>query len=277
MRAYFLHAFFICIIGYFIFLIHPVLLDQLGGTFLYYQTPQEYNDLKNLIYSQPKFSRTLWVPRQQRYNFYSYIHPAISATALFKATNSAEIFSRFRKIDTKEYLANISVQYIIVPYDSFGEIFMEDRKYDNEQYQDAVKQLDSIPWLKKINGFGRIAVYEIPFAKDHFWIDGQGSISYGMVNSTEYLIEIAVQKPTAVIFAESYSPYWVAEIGKKRVKSQKTKEGLNSFLLEKSGQYKVYFVKQKVYEYGRIISALTFFLMILLWRLRKKMNYYLYQ
>lgn len=270
-QTYFHQVFFICLIGYLIFIIYPVLLNQLGGTFIYYQTPQEYNDLKNLIYNQPKFSRTLWVPRQQRDNFYSYSHPAISATGLFKATNSAEIFKWLRKADTKEYLANISVQYIIVPYDVFGEIFVNDRKYDEKQYQDVIEQLDTITWLEKINGFGKIAVYKTISARDHFWIDGQGSISYRIVGPTEYRIKVGMEKSTTVVFTESYSPHWVAEIDNKTVKSQKTKEGLNSFLLEKTGEYRIYFVKQKIYDYGRIFSALSFLLiLILLWRLRKK-------
>lgn len=270
LQAYFSHVFFISIIVYFIFLLRPVFLSQLGGTFMHYQIPQEYEQLKNFLYNQPTFFRTLWVPRQQRYNFYSYTHPAISATGLFKATNSAEIFNRLRKVETKQYLANISVQYIIVPYDSFGEIFVKDRKYDKEQYLDVVKQLDSIKWLEKVKGFGNITVYKTPLIKDHFWIDGRGSVSYNTISPTEYRVEIRIQEPTTLIFSENFSQYWIAEIDNRAIKSQKTEEGLNSFLLEKTGQYKIYFVKQKVYEYGRTISALSFFLILmLLWRLRK--------
>lgn len=256
---------------YLLFLIYPVYSNQLKGTFAYRQIPNEYLKLKDFLHSQPTFSRTLWVPRPQRYNFYSYTHPAISATGLFKASNSAEIFNYLHKPNAKQYLATISVQYIIVPYDAFGEIFVKDRKYDEKKYQDVVKELDSITWLEKIDGFGKIAVYKTPFIKDHFWTDGQGSVSYSRISPTEYAIKAEMQKPITVIFSESYNPYWIVEIDNKAVKSQKTKEGLNSFLLKETGQYRIYFVKQKVYEYGRIISAVSFFLIILLlWRLRKK-------
>jgi len=55
-----------------------------------------------------------------------------------------------------------------VPYDSEGEIFLSDRKYDNKVYLKVVSEVDKISWLKTNFRFGKIAVFTVPNPKDHF-------------------------------------------------------------------------------------------------------------
>jgi hypothetical protein len=237
------------------------LLNQLNGTFKRHEIPKEYVDLKDFLYSKTNFSRTLWIPTQQRFNFYSYQYPAIAANQLFSAITSTEIVNKLAK--NKELLSDLSIKYVIVPYDSFGEIFVKDRKYDDKQYKNIVRQVDSIRWLERISGFGKIAVYENKGAKDHFWIDGAGSLSYEQLGVSEYKVQASIDKPTRIIFADSYDPYWRADTGNESLISARTENNLNSFLLQGKGEYtlRVYFSKQIYYEYGKIITL--FFIMLL--------------
>jgi len=253
------HLILLCAIGYFIFLIRPVFLNQLSGTFAKHEIPQEYVDLKTFLHNDTGFSRTLWVPVQPRYNYYSYMHPGISANRLFSASSSAEIVKRLSDKNSQELLSNLSIRYVIVPYDSFGEIFVKDRKYNENEYLETILALDRIDEFKKIDGFHKIAVYESIPHKDHFWIDSNGSISYAAISPVEYTVKVSISKqPATLIFTDYYSPYWQAYIGDKTVLSRKTDYNTNSFALEKEGTYTltVYFSKQKYYSYGRMITFL---------------------
>jgi len=245
-------------------LIRYVFLNQLSGTFKRHEIPQEYIKLKNFLYNQNNFSRTLWIPRQDRFNFFSYQHPAVSGEALFSATNSIGISKELKKKQAPELLSNLSIRYVIVPYDSFGEIFVSDKRYDEKQYKEIIKQLDSINWLKRLEGFGSIAVYEVAAAKDHFWIEGKGTLSYLSISTSLYKINISLDKPSNIIFTDNYSSYWVADKEGNKIKSKKTKYNMNSFYIDKKGEHPltVYFSKQDDYILGRKITLL--FVMLLL-------------
>jgi len=257
--------FLIFTISYLIFLMRPAIFGQLGGTFKQHEVPKEYVELKDLLNSQHQFFRTLWVPRRQRFTFVSNIHPAIEAMPLFKATNSAQIVSRLQGSESQRLLEELSVKYVIIPYDSLGEIFLRDRKYDEKQRIDLEKQLDNIGWLKKIKT-GKIAIYETYSYRDHFWLDKR-EISYRMVSPTRYLAEISTSTSfSPLIFSENYSPYWTARIGEELITSKKTKDGLNSFTFNKVGKYNVEisYVQEKYFYYGRLLSFSTVIVLVII-------------
>lgn len=254
--------------------IRPAILGQLGGTFKQYEVPREYVAFKDFIYNQPEFFRTLWVPRQQRFSFVSNIHPSIEINPLFNATSAAEAIIVLKKPGTKEYLSELSVKYIIVPYDSLGEIFQKDRKYDEKEYNKTVNDLSRIEWLKFIDGFGKIKVFETPTFKKHFYLKGDGEISDKMISPVQYFVNFSVNEDQSMIFSEKYNPYWVAKLDGKIIRSQKTATDLNSFSLKK-GKYdlEVIFLQEEFYNYGRIISlASLLIVIILILKLKKSPN-----
>jgi len=240
------------------FLIHPVILGQLRGTFKKHEVPKEYVILKDFLYKQPEFFRTLWVPRQERFTFLSNIHPSVEAGALFDATSSAQVIKDMGKKGS-QYFSELSVKYVIVPYDSLGEFFLTDRKYDKTMPENISKSLEVIPWLKRIDGFGNIKVFEALSPKDHLRLEKSGKISYKMISPTQYIINVSTVHDQKLIFSEKYNPSWVAKIKNKIVKSQKTSNNLNSFALEKGDlDLEIIFLQDKAYGYGRTISLATF-------------------
>lgn len=260
-------TFLLFVFLFLLFLIRPVFLNDLRGTFKQYGMQKEYMELKDFLVKKPTFFRTLWIPTQHRFNFYSFTHPAISAKELFTATNSAEIITQLHEEKTKDRLVNLSIQYIIVPYDSFGEIFVKDRKYNEKEYEEIIEGLKKISWLEKLERFGKIGVYSIvQKASDHFRIDGGGSVSYVMKKTDRYDINISASKPLRLIFVENYSPYWIAKINNKEIKSQKTEDNFNSFVIDKSGNYsgKIYFSKQEIYNYGKMASLVMLVISIII-------------
>lgn len=254
------------------FLIKPAIFGQLGGTFKKHEVPEEYIELKDFLYNQKEYFRTLWVPRQQRFSFASDIHPATEAEPLF-GTRSAEVLSK--KISSEQgqsLLSELSVKYVLIQYDSLGEQFLEDRKYSEKQRMEYEKKLDTILWLKKIRS-GKITVYEAPFKKDHFFLEKIGKISVITISPMHYVLTVSIDQPQNLIFSEGYSPYWILKNSQATIFSKKTKNGLNSFRLDQKGKYTVdlSFNLEKYYEYGRIISFLTVIaLTTCLIKLRKK-------
>ena len=236
------------------------------GIFKERKVPNEYIKLNNFISSQDEFFRTLWYPSYQRFGHLSETNPAISSQDLFKS----------KKLD-QVTLSDMAVKYVIIPYDSEGEIFLSDRKYDDKLYQKNVAELNKISWLKRVEGLGKIAVYEIASPKPHFFLDGESNnVTYKRKSSTEYLVNIQTQNEGRLVFSEGYDIGWIAEDESIKYKVSSIKYGkfLNSFILPKSGSYnlKIYYEPQKVASIGYIISGLT--MLSVLWAigisLRKK-------
>ncbi len=51
---------------FWVFSIHPAIFGQLKGTFEKHEVPKEYIELKDFLYNQPDFFRTLWIPRKNK-------------------------------------------------------------------------------------------------------------------------------------------------------------------------------------------------------------------
>ena len=253
------------------FLIRPAIFGQLGGTFKEREVPLEYVKLKDFLYRQPGFFRTLWIPRQHRFTYNFWSRMPVEAEPLLKKAKIADIISELRKPETKEYLSDLGIKYVIVPYDVYGEIFVRDRKYDPLAYQQTVRQLEAVPWLKKIGGFGKIAVFETPSFEDYFRLGVGGTLTYEMIGPSEYRVFVDINQPTSLIFSENYHSEWISIINSTIIKSQKTKSGTNGFQLVKSGSYKidVRFYQERFYDYGQIVSFMIL-LTVLFLILRKK-------
>ena len=198
------------------FLLQPVFLNQLNGTFAQHDIPNEYVDLKDFLHNQPDFFRTLWVPKRQRYNYYTYAHPAVAADRLFSATGSAGDLQSSRGANDR------------------------------------------------LSGFGNIAVYEAPVAKDHFWLDGKGGLTYTQIGPSTYKVNVSAASASQIVFTDAYSPYWVADTGSELLPSRKTAYDLNSFFITKAGDYEltVYFGKQKYFTYGGIVTFIFILLLL---------------
>ena len=250
--------------------IRQAVFGQLGGTFSKHDVPQEYIELKDFLYNQKEYFRTLWVPRQQRFSFVSNIHPAIEAELLFGTRNAEELSKKISNKKVQSLLSELSVKYILIQYDSLGEQFVKDGKYSEKYRTEYEKKLDTIPLLKKIRN-DKITVYEMPF-KDHFILDKSGKVSTIMINPMHYILTVSVDSPQNLIFSESFNSYWILTENDRVIHSIKTENGLNSFWLERQGKYRVNvsFSLEKYYQYGRIVSLLTITLLIICFAKLKK-------
>ncbi len=243
---------------FWLFTIRPAVLGKLGGTFAKHEVPLEYRELEDFLHQQPNFARTLWVPRQQRFSYGTLEHMPIEAEPLFRATTAAQLRVALEDPAGKQRLEDLGIGYIMVPYDSLGELFLTDRKYDGKKRQEYETVLDRLGWLTKIRS-GHLTVYQVPKHRDLFWISTNESIAYRRIRTDQYGVSLTVNAPTTVYFSQTYHPGWVLRSGNMRLKSERSSQGLNSFQILTPGSYEgiVEFEPQKYVTWGAAISILT--------------------
>ena len=283
--------FLLGVIGYLLLLIKPAILGELGGTFKTKEVPSDYLILKEFINNQGDFFRTFWVPKKQRFGFYSNNHPAISTESFVTDSICQEPFcslkkemaerwgkdclpndrcyvrelSYFLNFKTADILAQMAVKYVIVPFDSEEEIFIAEHQYNPQQREEVEEFLDTISWLKKIDVAEKIAVYELPESKDHFFGIGEemAEVQWQMINPTKYKVQVKnISRPFKLVFSETYDKLWQAKIDEEIISSQPYMGVLNSFLINKTGDFEVMveLAGQKYVYWGGVVSLATLLL-----------------
>lgn len=252
---------------YWLFLIQPTLKGQLMGTFKAETVPAEYLTLKNFIINQPQFFRILWFPNLPRFRFYNDTHPMITAADLFGTSEQEKMVDILKQKESQKLLSDLGIKYLIIPYDSEREIFITDRKYDAQKRKSVEAEIDKITWLKKIES-GKISVYENPIFNNHFWLDKGGIAEIQTMSNSNYKLKINPQNTNTLFFSDSYNPGWVAVVNNQAIHSNKTNEGLNSFLLPNNiSMVQVYFLPQRSIVFSYLVS-ITIFLIIVFYLLR---------
>lgn len=259
---------------FFLFTIRHALLNELSGVFTSRQIPMEYRKLKEFISSQDDFFRVLWLPNQQRFNYYSNTHPAVGATHYFNTSSAPALLVGLAEGMKTGKLQNASIKYIVIPYDSEGEIFVKDRKYDEQQYNYFIKETREITELREVEGFEKVKVFEIPFPKPHLYLEHGDIQNLTVHGPTLYSFTARIQDGTTLHFVENYSPYWNLQYNNTTASSIRSEEGFNIFAIPDGSDgmdATLYFAQEGGYFNARIISAATLFLsMVLLYLLRKE-------
>ncbi len=262
--------FIFLILCYLLFLIRPAILGQVGGMLKTTVVPNDYVKLEKFLYNQKGFYRTLWVPSKQRFGYYSNTHPEISAQVLFNLYENNILLEKLSDSNTENFLREASIKYVIVPYDSEGEIFLTDRKYNKKLYIETIGEINKVTWLKRHDGFGSIAVFEVSSSKDHFYISEKNvssnkKVKYKFINPTKYKVTVEnVNKGDILVFSESFDSKWIIK-NENNIHSQKYNKLFNSFILPKSGTYSliVYYEPQDWVNIGLIVSGLTLTLILI--------------
>ncbi len=275
--------FLLFVVLYLLFLISPALMGQLTGTFKTTTVPSDYIKLEKFLSSDDNFYRTFWIPTTQKFTFSSITHPAVNSENYFKTTDYSQILKKMRTPEIEKLLQESGVKYVIVPYDSLGQIFLSNRKYNQNLYFKTVSDVKKTPWLKEIKGFGKIAVFEVPNPTDHFYISNQPSatshqplaisnqkVKYKYISPVEYRVEVKnAKKGDIIIFSENYDARWMAtalpplnvKLKTENVKIESTKfdNRFNSFVLPSDGNYdlKIYYTPQDFVNIGLVISTIT--------------------
>lgn len=161
------YIFLIFVSFYLLFLIKPVFSGELNGTFVPISVPSDYIKLKNFIKEQNGVFNTLWVPTTERYGISLMEKPAIPALDFLYPTNFETVASKLASNNAKKLIKEGDIKFVIVPLDTRGEIFLNDRKYDEKEYKKIVESLRKIPYLEEVKNkdgksfFGKIIVFKV--------------------------------------------------------------------------------------------------------------------
>lgn len=172
---------------FFLWLLRPAWLGQLSGTFRVKELPAEYVALKNFLIKDQRFGKVFWLPRRQRFGFYSNAHPAVELEQFISDDTCLAPFCglKISRLDRgyfncfptehcfpadASFLANplaasvlksLSIKYLVIPLDSEGEIFLRERAYDDPSRQKLVDFVNGLNYLRPVNLGSKINLYEV--------------------------------------------------------------------------------------------------------------------
>lgn len=273
-KSFFIKILVVSFVSFFIFTIRSVFVGEMNGVLQTKSEFHSYTQLNNYLQRDSSFSRSLWVPSNQRLAYRSELHPVLSTQYLLSEYNMKRLLTKLNYFPLT-YLQDLGVRYIIIPEDTEGEIFLDDRMYSEREYEMTVNTLDNIPWLKNVKNFGKIVVYEVPNPKDRFWSENDESkIIWEMITPAHY--QIKAKNGTIdglLVFSEQFSPYWTATYNGRTVFSQKFRSNLNSFAVTNNpATIDVYFQPQKWVDAGLIVSGVSLCIIVALLIITKKRN-----
>lgn len=253
---------FIC---FYLILLRPIWTGELTGIFKPREIPQEYvflnSEIKNFkeTTSEYSFSRVLWIPKRQKYGYFDPSISSIDSEVLFKGKNIEKI--------TEEDLVKYSVGLVVVPSDPDSEIFLKDRKYSDVERKKVISRVEKLGFLQPTDVEGGVKTYLTYSQPDLFRapellddLDRSLFINWDFKNPTLYSLKIEnAKKGDLIVFAQGFDNGWIAKGNGFEIKSEPYEKNLNSFRLQKDGDYEVeiYFKPQDYVNFGLIISLVT--------------------
>lgn len=241
-------------------LVRQAVIGGLGGTLAARQVPDVYRTWADTLSTDSAYWRTLWVPRQNRFTYTSDIHPSIESEPLLAATDSATITRVFGSPDIVDQLSALSIRYVAVAYDPYGEQFVDDRKYSAQKRASVESALDAVPWLTKVQT-GLLTVYEAPTYKPHFYLkETTGSVRVNPLSEDAYRVDVTADGDGTLAFSESYNQGWRMDTGSRFVFAKKGVYGTMEFPIPEGGSHVlIEFAPRHIYATARVItwSAVT--------------------
>lgn len=253
----------ILFIFFWVFSIRQAVFQDLSGTFRNNTLPKEYIKLEKTLREDKDFSRVLWIPQVQRFGYYSQTHPAIPANEYLKTYTFTDLPVKIKSGSTEQLLNETGVKYVIVAYDSMGEIYLDDRKYSEKIYKKLLDDIQKIPYLERDKSFKQIGFFTTKTFRKHFWSDSpELSIDFQQITPVEYKVTVGnAKKGDILVFSETYDPRWkmIERSSGTELYSTKYENNLNSFALPRNGVYSIYiYYNPQIYvNLGIAVSIIT--------------------
>lgn len=252
------YLFIFGLLAYLLIILKPAWDGTLTGIYRQSSIPQEYQELSNFINSDTSFYRTLWVPQFQRFGFTSALHPAATPINLFHTLDAKIIRSKISNNSSEEILREASIRYVILPLDSEGEIFLDDRKYSELEYKKYFNSLESAKYLSRVKRIGKVVIYEVRDPFPLFYLpETKKTVSYKVISQTQYRLTLPPDSSGKTLhFSMSMDRGWRLRMGSVEV-SPMQKRNISSFTIpdSKTNEAIVYFAPANLSRYGLLITA----------------------
>lgn len=156
----------IAVIGYFLYLIRPVFLGQMTGTFSVQPAENDFRLLSNILKEDKEFGRVFWIPTTAPLSYSDLNHPIVEAARVFNrlpfvygVKGSYETYNFLREAPYMGEIFDVAgISYIAYPQFDLRRSYLspDDVRY----YYSFLNQLINLPWVE-----GKIAQSKVPLLK----------------------------------------------------------------------------------------------------------------
>lgn len=242
----------------------PFIVQEERGTYKKRHIPVEYEQLAASLSKDNNFYRTLWIPLRHRFGYNSEIHPAVSAEIFLNTADRKELLGLIKEESIRQEMIDSSIRYIVIPLDTDGEYFLNDRKYSEDEYKKTISYIEKIPGLER-KDFGKIVLFDLGSSKPKFWCECGAEINFTKISNVKYLVNVeGANENDLLIFSEKFSNNWLFIQNGKSINSFNT-NNLNSFSLpEGNSSIEVIYSPQKYVDVGIRITIITLLSLIIL-------------
>ncbi|HRN69555.1 MAG TPA: hypothetical protein PLS49_00060 [Candidatus Woesebacteria bacterium] len=217
----------------------PFISGEVGSLFVPRFIPDDYRKIEIHINSEMDYYRTLLVPTNSRWSFYSQQNPQISAVNQLNSSwhklvkeefdqgksNEGQLINIMMQKSAMNNLLDISsIKYVFIP---LIDIKNDDDffRYYGVEREEYINILDGLDYLKRVNmNTQEVIVYENSDYKPHIYITAEKEsiektiahqdVKSRLINPTEHQIIVEnVQQPFYLNFSETYHPQWKIRIG----------------------------------------------------------------
>lgn len=207
----------------------PLVTGEIRTVYVPRDIPNDYLVLKDFLKQQDGFYRTLYIPRESRWGYYTNQHPKMSSIDLlygswksFVVANdqtSKALLSIFQRDISSNLLNASAVKYVIVPVRdaiSDDDFFI----YYGNSRNKYIQALDQLSYLKRINiGTNELIVYENENYRPHIYVTPEieslyksppySKVDFECVQPTQCKIQLNNVKSSVFLnFAENYDSGW---------------------------------------------------------------------
>lgn len=192
--------------SYLLFLIWPILLNQMTGTLSTQRKSQEFREIADALGGDTTFSRSFWIPSTLPLSYSTPTHPIVEALRLSEKRPFAsgikgtyEIFNFLREAPYVGEVFDVAgIGYIVYPFPDRQNLHPDEVKYYNTFWD----QLTKLSWLEELPG--GLPILKVKDHQDKFflpdniwWVIGSDEILNEATKSAKLSL-----RNNALIFSE---------------------------------------------------------------------------
>lgn len=197
--------------AYLLFLVRPVFLNQMIGTFSIHPMEKEFQSLSSILKVDKNFGRVFWIPATHSLSYSDLNHPVVEAARVFNKTpfvfgvkGSYEIFNFLREAPYMGELFDVAgISYIAYPYFDFRR--ESPHPEDINYYHLFLNQLANLPWIEGFISESKIPLLKTKSHQDKIFITQNSWIVFGSDETLSEATKSAELRlsDNAIIFAET--------------------------------------------------------------------------
>ncbi|MBI2596948.1 hypothetical protein HYW41_02215 [Candidatus Daviesbacteria bacterium] len=208
------NLFLVILTTYLIFLVSPVWLGKMTGTFSTPSLQKEYEQLNKLILKDNKESNIFWIPTIYPLTSLNNLHPSVEAARLAQKRpfaqaikGSYETFNFLREANYMGQLFDIAnIGYVVYPQlnPKRDNLNSDNIKY----YYTFLNQLSHLDWLSRIDS-SKVPLLRVKSYQNKFFVTPNTWVVFGsdkIYTESTKSANLALSK-NALVFAEEFSSF----------------------------------------------------------------------